>query len=205
MERDTQFADRQRKLLEEHERWVAEEGGQEFPVHLDTYMTPEQRQRIEWIKSVCVGEVLEVGCSWGYLSAQLRARVGVDINPHLVDLAKLLAPSREFVCADARSLPFPDGTFRTVVLSEVLEHLPWPAGVEQAIAEARRVIHWAKPGARIVVTVPSEMAKEADSFKHCWINDPAHHAVLMALLGHTTAHHGIEGFDVYVHYHPMRA
>jgi ubiquinone/menaquinone biosynthesis C-methylase UbiE len=49
---------------------------------------------------------------------------------------------------DATTLPFADGTFHKVLMSEVLEHL---LNDEQALAESRRVL---KPGGTLVVTVP---------------------------------------------------
>ena len=49
---------------------------------------------------------------------------------------------------DAHHLPFPDGSFDVVIISEVLEHIPDDRG---AIAEMVRVL---RPGGRLAVTVP---------------------------------------------------
>jgi SAM-dependent methyltransferase len=53
------------------------------------------------------------------------------------------------VNGDALDLPFPDGTFDRIVISEVLEHI-WDD--ERAIAELVRVL---RPGGRLAVTVPT--------------------------------------------------
>lgn len=194
----TDFRARQEELLRRHEEWVAKEGGLELPVLLSTYMRPEQRRRVEWLQSVSVGKVLEVGCSWGYVSALLDAEAAVDVNPHLIDLARLLAPERRFEVADARALPFSYASFTTVILSEVLEHLPWPGGVGKAIAEACAMVDWRTEGARVVITVPHEDAPEADSFKHMWVNDADHQQVLRRLLGPHCYEEKLQGFDTYV-------
>lgn len=74
-----------------------------------------------------LGDVLEIGCATGELLAALpRAhgarRVGVDISAANVRAAQLRFPALEFVCGDFRSLQ--PGAFTTVVMSDVLEHVP---------------------------------------------------------------------------------
>ena len=56
--------------------------------------------------------------------------------------------SRPDVVCSALDLPFPPGSFDTVVCTEVLEHVPHPA---RALAEIHRVL---KPGGFLVLTVP---------------------------------------------------
>jgi ubiquinone/menaquinone biosynthesis C-methylase UbiE len=65
-------------------------------------------------------------------------RTRLDISPR----------DRPDVVADARALPSFDGSVDTVVMCEVLEHLPEPAG---AIEEARRVL---RPGGLLCGSVP---------------------------------------------------
>lgn len=177
-----EWADQQREILERHAQWVAEEGGMELPVLLDTYRKPDQIARIDWLKERVHGTVLDVGCSWGYVLAQVEGHAGVDINPHLLDMARLLAPQREFIWADAREVPFKDKAFDTVILAETLEHLPWMEGVALAIGEAVRIAR-----KRVLVTVPSPSTSEAESFKHMWMAGPEEQSMLKRLLdGHTT-------------------
>jgi SAM-dependent methyltransferase len=52
------------------------------------------------------------------------------------------------VTADALQLPFPDGSFDRIIVSEVLEHVPQD---ERAMAEIARVL---RPGGTVAVTVP---------------------------------------------------
>ena len=52
----------------------------------------------------------------------------------------------------ATSIPWPDASFDTVVVSEVLEHLD-DATLEGSLAEIRRVL---RPGGRILGTVPAD-------------------------------------------------
>lgn len=67
---------------------------------------------------------------------------------------------------DALALPFADGTFDAVIVSEVLEHLPNDKG---ALAELVRVL---RPGGRMAVTVPRYGPERV-----CWALSDAYHQV----------------------------
>ncbi len=74
-----------------------------------------------------LGDVLEIGCATGELLAALPAapgarRVGVDISAANVQAAHARFPSLVFICGDFRALQ--PGAFDTVVMSDVLEHVP---------------------------------------------------------------------------------
>jgi SAM-dependent methyltransferase len=73
---------------------------------------------------------------------------GVDSDPDRVAQARREVPSAEVVQADAQMLPFEDGSFDAVLLTEVLEHLP---DDRAALAELRRVL---RPGGVLAVSVP---------------------------------------------------
>jgi SAM-dependent methyltransferase len=70
------------------------------------------------------------------------------------------------VVGDAFTLPFPDGAFDIVVISEVLEHIPDDRSV---IAELDRVL---RPGGTLAVTVPRWWPERV-----CWALSDAYHAV----------------------------
>lgn len=77
--------------------------------------------------------------------------------------------------ADARALPFADGSFDRVVAAEVLEHVP---DDDPAIDELVRVL---APGGRLAVTVPARRPEQL-----CWALDPAYHR---APGGHVRIYH----------------
>jgi SAM-dependent methyltransferase len=94
--------------------------------------------------------LLDIGCSTGGMLIAAarpgRRRVtGVDVAFRwlVVGRARLreAGVEAELVCANAESLPFPDGTFDVVTAQDSLEHFFDPLG---AIEEGRRV---ARPGA----------------------------------------------------------
>lgn len=89
-------------------------------------------------RSRVTGSVLELGVGESPYSYAWQPKVTLDINPL----------HRPTVVADAHCCPFRDGSFDTVVASQVFEHLsrPW-----EAAEEVGRIL---RPGGRIVVAVP---------------------------------------------------
>lgn len=81
--------------------------------------------------------VLDLGCATGNYCiklGQLGYRVtGADVNPEYVAIARERGVDAHLI---ETTVPFPDGSFDTVIVFEVLEHLPDP---EAVISEARRL------------------------------------------------------------------
>jgi ubiquinone/menaquinone biosynthesis C-methylase UbiE len=74
--------------------------------------------------------------------------MGVDLSEQLCSLAQQRTLALVMTC-DAEKLPFKDGAFRTVFMTEVLEHLLAP---EQAFLEIHRVLAC---GGEFILTVPN--------------------------------------------------
>lgn len=121
----------------------------------------------------CVGSVLDVGGGGGYIAGLIRDRG----NPVEVrDVSRLRVEDAESKgiparIADAADLPDPHDSYDTVVLGEILEHLPNPG---PALTEACRVAR-----RRVVISLP--LNGWADP-THRWrirldcVTDPAQHA-----------------------------
>jgi SAM-dependent methyltransferase len=98
--------------------------------------------------------VLDCGCGMGfYLFVMGRLRrldlVGLDSDVSRLDWAARERVPARLVEGDAQRLPFDDGSFDKVLMSEVLEHLPDDRG---ALAEAHRVL---RPGGILAISVPN--------------------------------------------------
>lgn len=93
--------------------------------------------------------ILEVGCGWGRNLACLPAAVGIDICLPFLRTARNYV-SNELVLGTAYSLPFKDGAFLLVVMTEVIEHLEEPNG---ALREIKRVL---SDEGRLLLSTPNK-------------------------------------------------
>jgi SAM-dependent methyltransferase len=126
--------------------------------------------------------VLDLGCGAGRHAFEVYRRgarvVALDQNADEIrqvrDMFGAMAAAGEApagasamaVRSDALRLPFPDGAFDKVIISEVLEHIP---ADEAAIAEVARVL---RPGGLLAVTVPRWWPERI-----CWALSDAYHEV----------------------------
>jgi SAM-dependent methyltransferase len=117
-------------------------------------------------------KVLDLGCGYGAYSLALlkegRSCIGCDIN--LQYLKTAVNSGLPAIAAEA-PLPFPDKSFDTVILFEVIEHVP---PIETILSEAFRVAR-----KNVLVTVPNaedlELLKGNDvTYAHMLSSDHVH-------------------------------
>jgi SAM-dependent methyltransferase len=116
--------------------------------------------------------MLDAGCGTGLnLSSLPAGSVGIDLNPRNLALVRQRLPGHVAVEGDIEDMPFADGTFATVVCTEVLEHVPYP---ETALSEIHRVL---RPGGMLVGSVPARSAIWRLRFlsSTCPGDEPFHH------------------------------
>jgi len=93
------------------------------------------------------GRVLDVGCgSSRVIGALPQGSVALDLLLHKLRYAKTY--SRWLVQGSGFSLPFDDASFRCVLCSQVIEHVPKDSGI---LEELNRVL---APGGRLVLGTP---------------------------------------------------
>jgi SAM-dependent methyltransferase len=96
------------------------------------------------------GPILDAGCGTGLNLRHLPVgSTGIDINPRNIALLRMRLPTHPVVEGDIEAMPFAEGSFGTVLCTEVLEHVPDPAA---AIREFRRVL---RPGGVLIGSVPA--------------------------------------------------
>ena len=104
----------------------------------------------------CRGKVLELGCGEGDLSRTIRDRglevTGVDLSEEKIRRAQKQHPGIPFLACDILRLSLPPESFDTVVLAEVLEHVPEKDG-DAMLARAWSLL---ADGGRLIVSVPNE-------------------------------------------------
>jgi SAM-dependent methyltransferase len=87
------------------------------------------------------------------LPKRLGRRVGLDVARPAVEKARREHPDLDVRhIVEGAALPFPDGSFNSITLLDVLEHVHDQDGL---LAELRRVL---KDGGRLIVTVPGRYA-----------------------------------------------
>lgn len=84
------------------------------------------------------------------LSTRARLVVGMDLSAGTVRSARSRAPGLEVVAADARSLPFADGSFDVIVSNSTLDHFRTRAELVASLAELGRVL---RPGGELLLTL----------------------------------------------------
>ncbi len=99
--------------------------------------------------------VLDAGCGEGFVVKYLKRQdpslevTGIDKSTEAVTYARrMIEVDAAFHTGDLYDLPFADGSFDTVVCSEVLEHLHWP---DRAVGELKRVAR-----SHVLISVPRE-------------------------------------------------
>ncbi len=97
-------------------------------------------------------EVLEVGGGPGELSERMQAELGarvrfVDVSPRMVELARERGVDAQV--GDVQELPFPDGSFDTVVAAWMLYHV---LDLDRGLAEIARVL---RPGGALIAVTNS--------------------------------------------------
>jgi SAM-dependent methyltransferase len=100
------------------------------------------------------GRALDVGCGIGDMLRFRANTVGADINPKLVDHCRSLGLTAYAMTPDR--LPFESGSFDSVILDNVLEHIAAP---QPLLAEIHRVL---PAGGSFVVGVPGQLGYESD-------------------------------------------
>jgi SAM-dependent methyltransferase len=145
---------RPRLLTEQPYRWILMTVQRVDPVRVS--VDRMVRRRLAVTRNLCRGEVVELGCGRGFLPRMLHARglpvIGLDLNPDKLRAAREHFPQGNFVRGDILALPLSARTFDTVLLPEVLEHVPEEVG-ERMLAGAWELV---RPGGRLVVSVPNE-------------------------------------------------
>lgn len=126
-------------------RWLSPLKG--TPLHPQWLVLSDAASTSQVLAQTARGLVLDIGCSDRWLEPCLKHStryVGLDF-PATVSKGYAGHPD---VFGDGQRLPFASGSFDSVVLLDVLEHLPAPS---DAMAEAHRVL---KPGGVLVMQVP---------------------------------------------------
>jgi len=108
------------------------------------------------------GKVLDFGCGIGDFLQYMKGSVGVDVNQQLVDYCQSLGLDVRLI--KGGSIPYPDSSFDSVVMDNVLEHIP-EADADRFIAEIMRVL---LQSGTLLIGVPGSKGYAADSDHKCF-------------------------------------
>lgn len=114
------------------------------------------KERYKVIADLCRGSVIELGCGPGHLCQTIASRglvvMGLDISDRKIAMAKENYPEIPFVDMDILALENEEARYDTVVMAEVIEHVP------EEIGNRMLEIAWSlvAEGGRMVISVPNE-------------------------------------------------
>lgn len=121
-------------------------------------------QYIDEIITRAKGKVLDVGCGDGYLLLPLKQKgcevFGVEINRKSVKICRRMG--LEVFCGTLEDAKFLDDFFDTVIMSQVLEHLPSP---KVSLREIFRIL---KLGGKVFIYCPNVESYLSDFFGKYW-------------------------------------
>lgn len=100
------------------------------------------------------GRTLDVGCGIGDMLRCRRNTVGVDVNPETIKYCQGIGLDVHLM--EEGRFPFPSGSFDSVILDNVLEHISEPRPLLEEIGRVLR------PGGTFLVGVPGERGFGAD-------------------------------------------
>lgn len=106
--------------------------------------------------------ILDVGCGFGEFAQAFfdeSCDVGLDRAPLDLYAASRVNKYKNLLLGDARDLPFPEGTFWTVISVSTLEHIPNP---DLVLKEAYRVL---KPKGKVVFTIETTKVEDSSIYR----------------------------------------
>lgn len=96
--------------------------------------------------------ILEIGFGNGEVSEYYARKgqvVGIEVNREMVDKATAKIPNAQFFWYDGIQIPFNDSRFDTIIMNDVLEHIPYDR-MELLLPEIKRTL---KPNGLIYISV----------------------------------------------------
>jgi SAM-dependent methyltransferase len=122
----------------------------------------------ESVRSGGAGEVADLGCGPGHITAHLRRlglrAFGVDASPAMIALAREANPELRFEVGAMAALDIADGALGGVLARSSIIHVP-PRDLPTVVAEFARVL---APGGRLLVScfATDDLAIPTQSFDH---------------------------------------
>lgn len=143
------------------------------------YNNSDQTERIKWlIMCKMKRPIMEIGTACGYVLNSLNGDIGIDIRSDRLLVAKRKYPNRKFCYGNILNLtPFYNTGINSVVISEILEHIPYNIC-------HHAIIHCLNIAPIVYYTVPN-MTKDinvAKNQEHKWHPTAKQVGVLMKLV-----------------------
>jgi glycosyltransferase involved in cell wall biosynthesis len=115
----------------------------------EMYKERRQKERIDWLKNNKEGTAVEIGCATGFVTNYVEADIGIDLREDRVLLASIKYPHIKFIKCDASQLPFSNNSYDTVLVPDILEHVPFQIA-QNILKEAYRVCK-----VQVLLTLPN--------------------------------------------------
>lgn len=143
------------------------------------YNNLDQIERIKWlIMHNMKRPIMEIGTACGYVLNKLNGDIGIDIRSDRLLVAKMKYPDKKFCYGNILNLaPFYNTGINSVVISEILEHIPYDVC-------HHAIIHCLNVAPIVYYTVPNteKDINTARNQEHKWYPTTKQIDVLMKLV-----------------------
>lgn len=140
------------------------------------YNSIEQIGRLEWLITRNMEiPIMEVGTACGYVLNKVNGDIGIDIRSDRLLVAKTKYPNKRFYYGNCFNLtPFYNMNIKSVVLAELLEHLPYELAFHA-------IIHCLKVASKVYYTLPNSEKdiNVSKNSEHKWYPTKENTKVLM--------------------------
>ena len=153
--------------------------------------------------------VLEIGCGTGELLLEMKARkisaVGLDLSPKMIRVARRKMKKKKvrlnIVQSRTQSIPFPQGSFDTLISTFPAEYILDPQTLQEAARVLTKPLQSGIPGGRLIIAGTSLQSNNPLLREKMQKRHPLENGSALSLFEKSAVQ---AGFNLSIHYPPAK-